>query len=304
MSASAGGQGGEDVEGWGPACQMLVPASHPQTPLLPHCCYRRDPALAGGPVGPQPPHCFVHVPGAHGVRHERGGALNSMHARVPPHHCPTLVHCLSTHTRRVGKTELAKALASYMFDSEAAMVRLDMSEYMEKHRCVCLLGCGWGCVRVGDGRFSVGCLALCLLPWRPQQRGIYTPQAPAGDHVPRFWLTDDCITAAPTPLRPCSVSRLVGAPPGYIGYEEGGQLTEAVRRRPYAVILFDEVEKAHADVFNILLQILDDGRVTDSQVRCCCWCFCCCATCCCAVHCVLLAWGLGGQCLVLLDVAA
>jgi ATP-dependent Clp protease ATP-binding subunit ClpB len=97
----------------------------------------------------------------------------------------------------VGKTELAKALAEYMFDTEAAMVRLDMSEYMEKH----------------------------------------------------------------------TVSRLIGAPPGYVGYEEGGQLTEAVRRRPYAVILFDEVEKAHADVFNVLLQILDDGRVTDSQGR-------------------------------------
>lgn len=97
----------------------------------------------------------------------------------------------------VGKTELAKALAEYMFNTEAAMIRIDMSEYMEKH----------------------------------------------------------------------TVSRLVGAPPGYVGYEEGGQLTEAVRRRPYAVILFDEVEKAHGDVFNILLQILDDGRVTDSQGR-------------------------------------
>ncbi len=97
----------------------------------------------------------------------------------------------------VGKTELAKALAAYMFDTEEAMVRIDMSEYMEKH----------------------------------------------------------------------SVSRLVGAPPGYVGYEEGGQLTEAVRRRPYAVILFDEIEKAHPDVFNIMLQILDDGRVTDSQGR-------------------------------------
>lgn len=97
----------------------------------------------------------------------------------------------------VGKTELAKALASYMFDSEEAMVRIDMSEYMEKH----------------------------------------------------------------------TVSRLVGAPPGYVGYEEGGQLTEAIRRRPYAVILFDEIEKAHPDVFNIMLQILDDGRVTDSQGR-------------------------------------
>lgn len=97
----------------------------------------------------------------------------------------------------VGKTELAKALAAYMFDTEEALVRIDMSEYMEKH----------------------------------------------------------------------AVSRLIGAPPGYVGYEEGGQLTEAIRRRPYAVILFDEIEKAHPDVFNIFLQILDDGRVTDSQGR-------------------------------------
>ncbi|MCC5637439.1 ATP-dependent chaperone ClpB [Nostoc sp. CHAB 5844] len=95
----------------------------------------------------------------------------------------------------VGKTELAKALAAYMFDTEEALVRIDMSEYMEKH----------------------------------------------------------------------AVSRLIGAPPGYVGYEEGGQLTEAIRRRPYAVILFDEIEKAHPDVFNIFLQILDDGRVTDAQ---------------------------------------
>ncbi|MEC8928680.1 MAG: ATP-dependent chaperone ClpB, partial [Verrucomicrobiota bacterium] len=97
----------------------------------------------------------------------------------------------------VGKTELARALAEFLFDDEHAMTRIDMSEYMEKH----------------------------------------------------------------------SVSRLVGAPPGYVGYEEGGQLTEAVRRRPYAVVLLDEVEKAHGDVFNVLLQILDDGRVTDSQGR-------------------------------------
>jgi ATP-dependent Clp protease ATP-binding subunit ClpB len=97
----------------------------------------------------------------------------------------------------VGKTELAKALAEFMFDSEAAIVRLDMSEYMEKH----------------------------------------------------------------------TVSRLVGAPPGYVGYEEGGQLTEAVRRRPYAVVLLDEIEKAHPDVFNTLLQIMDDGRLTDGQGR-------------------------------------
>ena len=97
----------------------------------------------------------------------------------------------------VGKTELSKALAAQLFDSDDAMVRIDMSEYMEKH----------------------------------------------------------------------AVSRLIGAPPGYVGYEEGGQLTEAVRRRPYAVILFDEVEKAHSDVFNVLLQVLDDGRVTDGQGR-------------------------------------
>jgi ATP-dependent Clp protease ATP-binding subunit ClpB len=97
----------------------------------------------------------------------------------------------------VGKTETARALAEFLFDDEHAMVRIDMSEYMEKH----------------------------------------------------------------------AVARLIGAPPGYIGYEEGGQLTEAVRRRPYAVVLFDEIEKAHPDVFNILLQILDDGRLTDSQGR-------------------------------------
>jgi ATP-dependent Clp protease ATP-binding subunit ClpB len=97
----------------------------------------------------------------------------------------------------VGKTELARALAAFLFDSEDAMVRIDMSEYMEKH----------------------------------------------------------------------AISRLIGAPPGYIGYEEGGQLSEAIRRRPYSVVLLDEVEKAHADVFNILLQVLDDGRITDSQGR-------------------------------------
>ena len=97
----------------------------------------------------------------------------------------------------VGKTELCKALAEFLFDSSDAMVRIDMSEFMEKH----------------------------------------------------------------------SVSRLIGAPPGYVGYEEGGYLTEAVRRRPYSVILLDEVEKAHHDVFNVLLQVLDDGRLTDGQGR-------------------------------------
>ena len=97
----------------------------------------------------------------------------------------------------VGKTELAKSLAENLFDDEKNIVRIDMSEYMEKF----------------------------------------------------------------------SVSRLIGAPPGYVGYEEGGALTEAVRRKPYSIVLFDEIEKAHPDVFNILLQILDDGRVTDSQGR-------------------------------------
>ena len=97
----------------------------------------------------------------------------------------------------VGKTELARALAEFLFDSEKAMIRLDMSEYMEKH----------------------------------------------------------------------AVARLIGAPPGYVGYEEGGQLTEAVRRRPYSVVLFDEIEKAHPDVFNALLQVMDDGRLTDGQGR-------------------------------------
>ena len=97
----------------------------------------------------------------------------------------------------VGKTELSKALAEFLFDDEAALIRIDMSEYMEKH----------------------------------------------------------------------SVSRLIGAPPGYVGYDEGGQLSEQVRRRPYSVVLFDEIEKAHADVFNVLLQVIDDGRITDGQGR-------------------------------------
>ncbi len=100
-------------------------------------------------------------------------------------------------TTGVGKTELAKALAEYLFDDENMMTRIDMSEYQEKH----------------------------------------------------------------------AVSRLVGAPPGYVGYDEGGQLTEAVRRKPYSVVLFDEIEKAHPDVFNILLQVLDDGRLTDNKGR-------------------------------------
>jgi ATP-dependent Clp protease ATP-binding subunit ClpB len=97
----------------------------------------------------------------------------------------------------VGKTELAKALSEFLFDTEDAMIRIDMSEYMEKH----------------------------------------------------------------------TVSRLLGAPPGYVGYDEGGQLTDAVRRRPYSVLLFDEMEKAHPDVFNVMLQMLDDGRLTDSKGR-------------------------------------
>src|SRR5262249_15283693 len=97
----------------------------------------------------------------------------------------------------VGKTELARTLAEFLFDDERSLIRLDMSEYMERH----------------------------------------------------------------------TVARLIGAPPGYVGYEEGGQLTEAVRRRPYAVVLFDEIEKAHPDVHNVLLQILDEGRLTDGKGR-------------------------------------
>ncbi len=97
----------------------------------------------------------------------------------------------------MGKSELAKTLATYYFGSQEAMVRLDMSEFMERH----------------------------------------------------------------------TVSKLIGSPPGYVGYNEGGQLTEAVRRRPYTVVLFDEIEKAHPDVFNMMLQILEDGRLTDSKVR-------------------------------------
>lgn len=97
----------------------------------------------------------------------------------------------------VGKTETARALAEFLFDDDQAIVRIDMSEYQERH----------------------------------------------------------------------TVARLIGAPPGYVGYEEGGQLTEAIRRRPYSIVLFDEIEKAHSDVFNILLQVLDDGRLTDGQGR-------------------------------------
>src|SRR5665811_1362826 len=100
-------------------------------------------------------------------------------------------------TTGVGKTELAKTLADYLFNDENALTRIDMSEYQERH----------------------------------------------------------------------AVSRLIGAPPGYVGYDEGGQLTEAVRRKPYSVVLFDEIEKAHPDVFNILLQVLDDGRLTDNKGR-------------------------------------
>ena len=102
-------------------------------------------------------------------------------------------------TTGVGKTELAKVLAEYLFDDENMMTRIDMSEYQEKF----------------------------------------------------------------------SATRLIGAPPGYVGYDEGGQLTEAIRRKPYSVVLFDEIEKAHPDVFNILLQVLDDGRLTDNKGQCC-----------------------------------
>ena len=107
------------------------------------------------------------------------------------------VHLFSSGLPASAKPKLARALAEFLFDDENAMIRIDMSEYMEKH----------------------------------------------------------------------TVARLIGAPPGYVGYEEGGQLSEAVRRRPYRVVLFDEIEKAHHDVFNVLLQVLDDGRITDGQGR-------------------------------------
>ena len=121
----------------------------------------------------------------------------AVHAQVFLMQIDQLVHFYFLGPTGVGKTETAKALAQQLFDDEDAIVRIDMSEYMEQH----------------------------------------------------------------------AVSRLIGSPPGYVGYEQGGQLTEAVRRRPYAVILFDEIEKAHPDVFNALLQILDDGRLTDGQGR-------------------------------------
>ncbi len=120
-----------------------------------------------------------------------------MHAPVSPTRTGRSARSCSSAPTGVGKTELAKALAEFLFDDERAMVRIDMSEYGEKH----------------------------------------------------------------------SVARLVGAPPGYVGYEAGGQLTEAVRRRPYTVVLFDEIEKAHPDVFDVLLQVLDEGRLTDGQGR-------------------------------------
>ena len=128
-----------------------------------------------------------------------GGVATRCAARAPACRTPTArsARFLFLGPTGVGKTELARALAEFMFDTQDAMIRIDMSEYMEKH----------------------------------------------------------------------SVSRLVGAPPGYVGYDEGGQLTEAVRRRPYSVVLLDEIEKAHPDVFNVLLQVMDDGRLTDGQGR-------------------------------------
>ena len=139
---------------------------------------------------------------------ERGSSARRRRSRPWPTPCGGPGPACRTRTGRsarscssgptgVGKTELCKAIASFLFDDDQAMVRIDMSEFMEKH----------------------------------------------------------------------AVARLIGAPPGYVGYEEGGALTEAVRRRPYQVILFDEVEKAHPDVFNVLLQVLDDGRLTDGQGR-------------------------------------
>ena len=137
----------------------------------------------------------AHIIGQDEAVHAEAGAIKRARADLSGRHRPASF--IFVGPTGVGKTELAKALAQALFDDERNMVRIDMSEYMEKF----------------------------------------------------------------------SVSRLIGAPPGYVGYEEGGQLTEAVRRKPYSVVLFDEVEKAHPDVFNILLQVLDDGRITDSQGR-------------------------------------
>ena len=140
--------------------------------------------------------CTERVVGQDDAVHAVANAIRRSRAGLSDPHRP-IGSFLFLGPTGVGKTELARSLAEFLFDDERAMVRIDMSEYMEKH----------------------------------------------------------------------SVSRLIGAPPGYVGYDEGGQLTEAVRRRPYAVVLLDEIEKAHPDVFNVLLQLLDDGRLTDGQGR-------------------------------------
>ena len=174
---------------------------------------RRSPAIVGaldrhpggaadggraGEGAPPAPSCCISGSSARTKPSQPGDARPSS-APAPASRTPTAPSgsFLFLGPTGVGKTELAKTLAQCLFDDERSMVRIDMSEYMEKH----------------------------------------------------------------------SVSRLIGAPPGYVGYDEGGQLTEAVRRKPYSVVLFDEVEKAHPDVFNVLLQVLDDGRITDSQGR-------------------------------------
>ena len=150
----------------------------------------------------------------------------------------------------VGKTELAKALAENLFDDENNMVRIDMSEYMEKYSVSRLIGAPPGYVGYDEG----GQLTEAVRR-RPYSVVLFDDE----NNMVRIDMSEY--------MEKYSVSRLIGAPPGYVGYDEGGQLTEAVRRRPYSVVLFDEVEKAHPDVFNILLQVLDDGRITDSQGR-------------------------------------
>ncbi len=181
----------------------------------------------------------------------------------------------------VGKTELAKSLAASLFDDENNIVRIDMSEYMEKYSVSRLIGAPPGYVGYEEG--GVTRVSEAILR---SKAGIKDPRKPIGSFlflgptgVGKTELAKSLAASLfddennivridmSEYMEKYSVSRLIGAPPGYVGYEEGGQLTEAVRRKPYSVVLFDEIEKAHPDVFNVLLQVMDDGRITDSQGR-------------------------------------